>query len=142
MNVKHPAQPLNSSTVAAVVVIRKWEHQQIDRKQTRTAKPRPQQAFFIQLPLPEYVCLLGKSSLISTSAVSQTVSSGRAVLESVRSGSRRRWGGVGSGGQAMEKHHCISKLKKGRQTRDFYLVLTHCSPNVLKPATLSWLSSG
>ena len=99
----------------------------LETAKPRASKPRAQQAVIMQLPLPEYVCLLGKSSLISASAVSQTLSSGGAVLESVRSGSQGRWGGVGSGGQAMEKHHCISKLKKGQQKRDFYLALTHCS---------------
>lgn len=53
------------------------------------AKPRPHRTSFSQLPLPEYVPSVGLP-LIATSAVSQTVSSGRRVLGGVKSSSLRK----------------------------------------------------
>lgn len=117
MDVKHPAQPLNSSVMAAVVVIRKWEPQQTDQKRTRTAKPRAQQAFFIWLPLPVCAFWANLPCLHLSSLPNCQLWKGG-------SGKCQKWfpGKVGWGGEwggAMEKRHCISKLKKGHRQETF-----------------------
>lgn len=140
MDVKHPAQPLNSSVMAAVVVIRKWEPQQTDQKRTRTAKPRAQQAFFIWLPLPVCAFWANLPCLhLSSLPNCQLWKGGSGKCQKWFPG-KVGWGGEWGGGNGEASLH--QQVKEGSQTRDFSLGLTHCSPNALKPAALSWLSSG